>query len=814
MKIIEKIATQLGYTKSVSQADRPPLRASFLRGQPVHSMRKTSDYINEYKSWTYACVNVISQEMGGIDLVLKKRSSQSDFTEVTSHPVLDLLYKVNPLYTSYALWEATAAYLELAGECYWWLLGPKGRPREIWVLRPDWIDVKDTKNKMIDTYSYGPPGDKKLTIPFEEVVPFKDFNPNNPYRGFGTVRGAAQAIVTDKSAADYNEAFFQNSARPGGALEAEGSLSEEQYERLREEWERVHRGKGNSWKVAILEGGLKFKDVGLSQKDMDYLEGRKFSRDEILAIFRVPKAILTFDDVNRAAAREARAILLENLIKPKQIRVAATLTEFLLPRYGDENLFFDIVDPTPADNDYALKKRDIDLKHGVVTRNEVREVDDLPPVEGGDELLVPFGLAPIGSVGEEAVAQSEADKNKKTMVRKQPYPYAKHVEDVLTQKVTEKAEILLRKVAEKHQIKVRAMLEKKTTTEVKSESKDIREQLSRAIIQRTDKREDSMKTALRELFDTQEQKVKGRLETQLSMSRKRSIDDVADVTGDNGLFAAPLSDLIRAFVEAEGIKQIQDLDPNAIFFLQSDAVRRFLEKDSLKFIASINETTSDALREELAEGVDLGESIPQIRSRVEKVYEDARGYRSALIARTETLRATNFATEEAYKQSEVVEAKEWLTAHDERTCPWCLPLDGKVISLGAAYFEKGDEVSGTNDNGKTVRLPINLADVSAPPLHPQCRCTLIPVLKPISELNAPKPKRKKEEAVDISVSLLEMLDERKERKSLVKSMTNELEKAKSEATKKTLLSQIDKENKKLEKLAKAIREERRKALYE
>jgi HK97 family phage portal protein len=733
MKLLDNIAKTFGFVKQVDQADRPNLRATFLKGQAIGPAMKASEYLDAYKGWVYSCVSAITQEVGSLQLVLKRRKNQSEFEQVDSHPVLDLLYKVNPLYTSYALWEATEGYLDLLGESYWWLTGSAKKPSEIWTLRPDWLEIKDTKNKMIESYSYGPPGERKITVPFEQVIPFKDFNPKNPYRGYGTIRASAEAIDLDNSASKYNRNFFNNSARPGGALEAEGNLTDEQRVVLREEWERVHKGEENSWKVAILEGGLKWKDVGLSQKDMDYIEGRRFTRDEIFAMYRVPKVIVAVtDDVNRANAREARAVFLENVIEPKEWRIAATLTEFLLPRYGDPNLFFDIVSPVPADNEYQLKLYDNGLKHGWLTRNEVRELEDYGPIDGGDKLLVPFGLQEVGAQTQD---QKEAAKKKKMStfrVRIPPFPHAEATANKLISKISEKAKIMLLTIMRKrdHTGKNAPVKESETPDDHKME---MREMEWRSMIGRTDKREEMVTKTLGGLFNAQEQRVKDRLETQLSGTVEKtkavkSIDDVADVTGENSIFAGPLIDLIKSFLETEGVLQIQQLVPDAVFYMQSQAIKDFLKSDGVKFIPSINETTTDALREQLAEGVSEGEGIPKLRERIESVFEDARGYRSAQIARTESLRATNFATLEAYKQSGVVEAKEWLTAHDERVCPWCGPLDGKVVSLGDDYFEEGDTITGKNENGKNVTMTVSFTDVGEPPLHTSCRCTLIPVL--------------------------------------------------------------------------------------
>jgi len=755
MKLIDSLRQAMGIqVRQIDQADRPELRARFMRGQPIPSAMKAEEYLKAYKGWVYTAVSKIAEEVSNLELVLMRRINQDEAEIVETHPALDLIHKVNPLYTSYQLWEATAGYYKLLGESYWWLTGPKNRPNEIWVLRPDWLKINDSKSKIIESYSYGPPGEDPEIIKFEEVIPFRDFNPLNPFRGFGGVKAAAEAVDTENDASLYNRMFFKNGGRPGGALETENALTDEQYDRIREEWERVHKGSENSWKVAILEGGLKWKDVGLAQKDMDYIEGRRYSRDEILAIFKVPKPIVAInDDVNRAAAKEARAVFLENTIDPILKNLVAYLNEFFLPRYGDPKLFFNYKSMVPNDAEAMLRKHDSGLRNGWMTRNEVRAEQGLDPKPGGDTLYIPFGYVELmeNGVDNSNSASETADPNakkskrinlaKNLMLKIAPISDQEVRETDAIQLVTESAKSLLTKML-KHKYHDKAIDADEQGPE-SEQNKSPREIRWRTIVKRTDDREATMIHKLTDLFTEQQRRVNDQIDTGVSKcydkdgakvkaaaKLKATINDITDLTKDNDIFAAPLMELIRAIIETEGILQIQDVAPGSVFYMAAKEVVNYLKKDGAKFIDSINEETGEQLRQQLSDGVAAQESINQLRARVETVFDDARGFRSERIARTEVIRASNFATNEAYRQSEVVEAKEWLTAHDEMTCPFCAPLDGTTVSLEEVYYEKGDTITGTDKStGNTVRMTVGLTDVGFPPLHPNCRCTIIPVLK-------------------------------------------------------------------------------------
>lgn len=731
--------------QGIPSKDRPQQRNGMMIGQPVPPDMKTAEYINAYKGWVFACIRVLAEEVADIKLVLKRRIDQTQFENVDNHPVLDLLYKVNPLYTSYLLWEATEAYIDLTGETFWWLVGPTNRPREIWTLRPDWVQVVDSKDKLIMGYKYGPPGDKKILIPFEQVVHFKDFNPQNIFRGHGTVKAAARAIDTDEFAAEYNRVFFWNSALPGGALETDQNLDDDQREKLREEWGKVHQGKSKAWRVAILEAGLKWQDIGMNRKEMDFIEGRRMTRDEILAMYRVPKPLLTFDDVNRAAAKEARAILLENVVSHKMKRMVSFLNEFLLPRYDDESLFFDFVDPVP--NDDLMKMNYYKTALGGMpwmTQNEVREEEELEPIDGGDQLMIPFSMAPAGSITPEQKAIQRVRKQNKFNVRIPTYPYTRAMVDKAIKNIEDTAYRLLKGLIKNR----KKDIHKKDDSggdnsdggNNVTSKEEIREARWRTMIKRTDPREVQYIHMLGKLFTEQQGRVDDQIELELQRALKDKKDrservkgtvgDIADmVARDTNVFSDTLMSYIRTVIEAEGIQQIQSLVQGAVFYMQTNEVQKYLKKDGVKYIKAISEETATRLQETLAEGVENQESIPQLKERVAQVYDEARGFRSERIARSEVLRATNFAASEAYRQSGVVEKKEWLTAHDERVCPWCGPMDGKQLDLGDTFAKKGDKIVGTNENGKKVTLTIGIDNIDTPPLHPNCRCTLIPIVK-------------------------------------------------------------------------------------
>ena len=166
------------------------------------------------------------------------------------------------------------------------------------------------------------------------------------------------------------------------------------------------------------------------------------------------------------------------------------------------------------------------------------------------------------------------------------------------------------------------------------------------------------------------------------------------------------------------------------FDYEDPIVTEFLTQRNRKVSKGIDDETDKQLRTSLAEGLAAGESIEELTARVETIYGAAASFRAERIARTETIRANNFASEEAWRQSGVVEAKEWFTAKDERVCEFCGPMNGRIVKLGERYFEQGAEFEGSNGG----KLKLEFEAIETPPLHGNCRCTLLPVLIEVEDL--------------------------------------------------------------------------------
>lgn len=719
--------------------------------------RKTSDYLKSAVGWVYSCVNAIADEVAMMNLRLYKKAGK-DAKEVESHPALDLLYKVNEFTTKFDFLSMITQYLELTGEAPLYVSKKQNRPDKMLLLRPDRLTVKNgTDGNILNGYEYEVEAGKKVNLDLDEVIFLRYPDPNKPFRGAGPLQAVARTVDIDEYSEEYNKKFFYNSARPDSAIETDQKLNESQLKKLTQKFEQKYKGLDNSHKTIILQAGLKYKPISISQKDMDFMEQQKFSRDKILGIFRVPRTVLGItDDVNRANAEASDYVFAKRTIKPKMERIVQQLNEFYLPMFaGTESMYFDFDSPVPEDLTAKRDWQKSGLEKGWITVNEAREADGLSPVgEEADKLRLPMGL-------QEIETYDEADGGFEML--SVPYDRARQVsrrerkaESVKILK--EELEKTLTKLILSKQVKGIDVIEAPKETPIVEIGEDEKKMLEFQNKQLTvaDEYEKKFKTRFNDIFEQQKKEVLAKLDKK----ELKPKDFLLSLGKEKKRYIRELAELFSAMIVSQSKEAFNFIGIDDEFSLTNPNVTQYLSKRAFKFATPVTRETNRRLANELSEGINAGESIPKLQDRVESIFGDMKATRSERIARSETIRATNYASEQAYIESGVVEGKRWLTALDDRTCEFCDEMNGEVVELGESFADRGETFVG-RDGGT---LPIDYETVEHPPLHPDCRCTLIPIVS--KDMKAPEQKEadKKE---DVLSKLDPILD------SMIKELSNE-----------------------------------------
>lgn len=308
-------------------------------------------------STLYAIVDRITTTYAGTEWKLyqsAKSGRDEDRKEVTSHPALDLWNKPNPFMTGPQFREAAQQHEELTGEQWWVTAHAENQtvPQELWPVRPDRMEPVPNPAEFLIGYVYSGPSGERVPLTTDDVIFQRRPNPLDPYRGMGVVQTILMDIDATRASAEWNRIFFQNNAAPGGVIEVDRRLSDEEFDEFNQRWREQHKGLANAHRVGMLEEGMKWVDRKYTMQDMQFAELRSVNREIIREAFGFPKPMLgAVDDVNRANAEAAAYVFARWLIQPRLERTREVLNTRLLPMFGTagRGLEFDFTNPVPED---------------------------------------------------------------------------------------------------------------------------------------------------------------------------------------------------------------------------------------------------------------------------------------------------------------------------------------------------------------------------------------------------------------------------------------------------------------------------------
>ena len=661
------------FVKQAGKVIWPPI----LPGDSYYGRYQPANYrlmMRADNSWVFAAARINAQNVAKAPLRLFKKGGKGGAkgtrVEVDEHPLLDLLRNVNDDMNRFDLFELTALYQELVGNAYWYLaptklLGANGQPipGEIWPLLAQYVRVVPGTERMVDGYIYQLPFlTKPVAFTPEEIIHFKFPNPENIYYGKGCVEGGQFAIDSNEYQKRYEVTLFKNMARPDGILSAEKELTETQIAQIRAQWRSLFSGASRTGNIAILQKGMKYQQTAINPKELDYLRGRIATREEILATFGVPGSKMGLTEhVNRANAVANDLTYQSETILPRLRRLEEKLNERLTPIYDDQ-LEVEFDNPAPDDQEFDIVKDKAYLEAGVYTINYVREGEGLDPVSWGDKPLVAAGVAPLGTAPQPANA---------------PPPK-------------------------------------------RWRQRAAREQTWRRFVHAADPVERAFRRNLQEYFIQQRRIV----ESNLNKLKAYAHLARAKASGLADLILFPLqpeqqrlADRSQSFIEqslATGSALGMDQLPEAVSFDVLNPMVMEALKDRVEFFSHrVTQSTAEELIAQIGDGVSGGESITQIAARIGSIYDQAIGWRSVRIARTETISAFNSGALLSY-QSGGATSKEWLTAGDERVRPTHQDAEGQVVGITSKFMVGGEQLDHPGDPMGSPEEIIN------------CRCVLLP----------------------------------------------------------------------------------------
>ena len=374
----------------------------------------------------YRCVNEIANGAASIPF----KAYQGDI-QLDNHPILSLLNRPNPMQAGVEYFQSLYSYLLLSGNNYSIRSEVAGEVRELYLLRPDRVRVKPSKTTTPDGYEYVINGkivktyDSNPMTGQSEVKHMKLYNPLDDYYGLSPLMAAAVDIDNHNAINKHNISLLNNGARPSGAIVFKPTsdrgmpiqLSDGQRQQLQDDLDVKFKGPANAGRPLLLEGDFDWREMGLSPKDMDFLQQRNMAAKDIALCFGVPSQLIGIPDSQTYAnVQEARLALYEETIIPLARRIQSDLNEWISPIYGEDIRIEYDYDAVPA---MVERRRRIyenvtqAVREGIISRNEARERLGLEPITGGDDVYIAANLFPLGSTETAPAEGDEAEQDGK-----------------------------------------------------------------------------------------------------------------------------------------------------------------------------------------------------------------------------------------------------------------------------------------------------------------------------------------------------------------------------------------------------------------
>ncbi|WP_353471996.1 phage portal protein [Salipiger sp. H15] len=338
----------------------------------------------------FRAVKLIAEAAAALPLLL-----QDAETRYAAHPILRRIAAPNPMQSKAELLEALYGQLLLSGDGYVEAVGSgEGLPAELHVLRSERMRLVPGPDGWPVAYEYQVDGRTHRFDVRGDPAPIchvKSFHPQDDHYGLSPLQPAAQAVDVHNSASRWSKGLLDNAARPSGAIvwtggDGQGSMAQDQYERLVSEMESQHQGARNAGRPMLLEGGLDWKPMGFSPSDMEFQQTKEAAAREIAIAFGVPPMLLGIPgDATYANYQEANRAFYRLTVLPLAQRVSVALGRWLAGFTGEEVELTPDLDQVPA----LSAERETHWRRvseaAFLTVPEKRRMLGLPPLAEGGE---------------------------------------------------------------------------------------------------------------------------------------------------------------------------------------------------------------------------------------------------------------------------------------------------------------------------------------------------------------------------------------------------------------------------------------------
>jgi len=383
---------------------------SFLFGRTT-SGKPVNERTAMQTTAVYACVRILAEAVASLPLHVYEYQDDGGKKLVYDHPLYYLLHdEPNPEMTSFVFRETLMSHLLIWGNAYAQIIRDgAGRVLGLYPLLPDKMDVqRDDKGNIYYVYSrnsdenpmFKEYGNIKLKAEDVLHIPGLGFD---GLIGYSPIAMAKNAVGMTLACEEYGASFFANGANPGGVLEHPGVLKDPS--KVRESWNSVYRGVNNAHKIAVLEEGMKYQQIGIPPEEAQFLETRKFQINEIARLYRIPPHMVGDLDKSSFSNIEQQSLeFVKYTLDPWVIRWEQSLQRsLLLP--GEKGKYFiklNVDGLLRGDYQSRMNGYAVGRQNGWFSANDIREMEDMNPIpdeEGGNLYLINGAMTKLADAG-------------------------------------------------------------------------------------------------------------------------------------------------------------------------------------------------------------------------------------------------------------------------------------------------------------------------------------------------------------------------------------------------------------------------------
>lgn len=355
-------------------------------------------------SAVFACVRVLSETVASLPLRVYQRLPTGGKTRAPTHPLYSVLHDIaNPEMSAFTLRETLMVHLTLWGNAYAEIeYDAGGRVRSLWPIPPDRVQVqRDDRTKELKYTLILPDGLQRTLLAWQVLhIPGIGFN---GLVGMSPIAAARQSIGLAVATETFGAKFFGSGTNVGGIAKHPGKLTEQGSKNLRASVNETYSGLGNSHRIMLLEEGMDFEKIGIPPEDAQFLETRKFQLNEIARIYRVPPHMIgdleraTFSNVEQQSIDFVVHTVRPWLVRWEQAINMKLFTQSERRRFFAEHLVDGLLrgDIKSRYDAYAVGRQ-----NGWLSANDIREMENMNPIEGGDVYLVNGNMLPADQAGE------------------------------------------------------------------------------------------------------------------------------------------------------------------------------------------------------------------------------------------------------------------------------------------------------------------------------------------------------------------------------------------------------------------------------